>query len=50
MTGACLLDVVILGDLLDGSEPSVDVPGNGALQPPLLVLQLSLQLISLPAQ
>lgn len=49
-TGACLLDVMILGDLLDSGEPSVDVPGNGTLQPPLLVLQLSLQLISLPAQ
>lgn len=46
--GARLLDVVILGDLLDSCQSSVDVPGNGALQPSLLVLQLSLQVISLP--
>lgn len=46
--GVRSLDVVILGDLLDSCQSSVDVPGNGALQPSLLVLQLSLQVISLP--
>ena len=39
-----------VGDLLDSCEPSIDIPGNGSLQPPFLVLQLSLQLLSLPVQ
>ena len=49
-TEANLLDLVSLGDLFDSCEPSVDIPGNGSLQPPLLVLQLSFQLFSLPVQ
>ena len=47
---ACLLDVMVLGNFLDSCESSVNVPGYGAVQPPLLVLQLSLQLIGLPVQ